>query len=39
MQPDGRLLAFFSTRGSAPGIYVMSLKVSALNHLDSVGEG
>lgn len=24
--PDGRLLAFFSTRGSAPGIYVMSLK-------------
>jgi TolB protein len=24
--PDGRLLAFFSTRGSAAGIYVMSLK-------------
>jgi TolB protein len=24
--PDGRLLAFFSTRGTAPGIYVMSLK-------------
>lgn len=24
--PDGRLLAFFSTRGNAPGIYVMSLK-------------
>ena len=24
--PDGRLLAFFSTRNGAPGIYVMSLK-------------
>jgi TolB protein len=24
--PDGRMLAFFSTRGSAAGIYVMSLK-------------
>jgi TolB protein len=24
--PDGRLLAFFSTRNNAPGIYVMSLK-------------
>jgi TolB protein len=24
--PDGRMLAFFSTRGAAPGIFVMSLK-------------
>ena len=24
--PDGRLLAFFSTRNKAPGMYLMSLK-------------
>jgi TolB protein len=31
--PDGRLLAFFSTRGKQPGIYVMSLKRWKTNKL------
>jgi len=38
--PDGRLLAFFSTRGSAPGIYVMSLKSFRTQAISSqLGEG
>lgn len=38
--PDGRLLAFFSTRGSAPGIYVMSLKSFRAQSISSqLGEG
>ena len=38
--PDGRLLAFFSTRGSAPGIYVMSLKSFRTQSISSqTGEG
>ena len=38
--PDGRLLAFFSTRGSAPGIYVMSLKSFRIQSISSqLGEG
>lgn len=38
--PDGRLLAFFSTRGSAPGIYVMSLKSFRTQSISSqLGEG
>jgi TolB protein len=38
--PDGRLLAFFSTRGSAPGIYVMSLKSFRTQTISSqTGEG
>ena len=38
--PDGRLLAFFSTRGSAPGIYVMSLKSFRTQAISSqTGEG
>jgi TolB protein len=38
--PDGRLLAFFSTRGSAPGIYVMSLKSFRTQSISTqLGEG
>jgi TolB protein len=38
--PDGRLLAFFSTRGSAPGIYVMSLKSFRTQSISTqTGEG
>jgi TolB protein len=38
--PDGRLLAFFSTRGGAPGIYVMSLKSFRVQSISSqLGEG
>jgi TolB protein len=38
--PDGRLLAFFSTRGSSPGIYVMSLKSFRTQSISSqTGEG
>jgi TolB protein len=38
--PDGRLLAFFSTRGNAPGIYVMSLKSFRIQSISSqLGEG
>jgi TolB protein len=38
--PDGRLLAFFSTRGSAPGIYVMSLKSFRIQPISTqLGEG
>jgi TolB protein len=38
--PDGRLLAFFSTRGSAPGIYVMSLKSFRTQAISTqLGEG
>ena len=38
--PDGRLLAFFSTRGSAPGIYVMSLKSFRIQAISTqTGEG
>jgi TolB protein len=38
--PDGRLLAFFSTRGSTPGIYVMSLKSFRTQSISSqLGEG
>jgi TolB protein len=38
--PDGRLLAFFSTRGGAPGIYVMSLKSFRTQSISSqLGEG
>jgi TolB protein len=38
--PDGRLLAFFSTRGNAPGIYVMSLKSFRTQSISSqLGEG
>ena len=38
--PDGRLLAFFSTRGSAPGIYVMSLKSFRIQSISTqLGEG
>ncbi len=38
--PDGRLLAFFSTRGSAPGIYVMSLKSFRIQSISTqTGEG
>jgi TolB protein len=33
--PDGRLLAFFSTRGPAPGIYVMSLKSFRIQSISS----
>jgi TolB protein len=38
--PDGRLLAFFSTRGNSPGIYVMSLKSFRTQAISSqTGEG
>ena len=38
--PDGRMLAFFSTRGSAPGIYVMSLKSFRIQSISTqTGEG
>jgi TolB protein len=38
--PDGRMLAFFSTRGSAPGIYLMSLKSFRIQAISSQsGEG
>jgi len=38
--PDGRLLAFFSTRGTAPGIYVMSLKSFRTQSISTqTGEG
>jgi TolB protein len=38
--PDGRMLAFFSTRGSAPGIYLMSLKSFRTQLISSqFGEG
>ncbi|HEX2870636.1 MAG TPA: tolB protein [Polyangiaceae bacterium] len=38
--PDGRLLAFFSTRNGAPGIYVMSLKSFRTQAISSqTGEG
>jgi TolB protein len=38
--PDGRLLAFFSTRGTAPGIYVMSLKSFRIQPISTqLGEG
>ena len=38
--PDGRMLAFFSTRGSTPGIYVMSLKSFRTQSISSqTGEG
>jgi TolB protein len=38
--PDGRLLAFFSTRGNAGGIYVMSLKSFRTQSISSqLGEG
>jgi TolB protein len=38
--PDGRLLAFFSTRGKAPGIYVMSLKSFRVQSISTqLGEG
>ena len=38
--PDGRLLAFFSTRGSTPGIYVMSLKSFRTQSISTqTGEG
>jgi TolB protein len=38
--PDGRLLAFFSTRNNAPGIYVMSLKSFRTQSISSqTGEG
>jgi TolB protein len=38
--PDGRLLAFFSTRNNAPGIYVMSLKSFRVQSISKqLGEG
>jgi TolB protein len=38
--PDGRLLAFFSTRGTTPGIYVMSLKSFRTQSISTqTGEG
>jgi TolB protein len=38
--PDGRLLAFFSTRNKQPGLYLMSLKRYRTQQISSqVGEG
>ncbi|HEY6080969.1 MAG TPA: tolB protein [Polyangiaceae bacterium] len=38
--PDGRLLAFFSTRGNTPGIFVMSLKSFRIQPISTqLGEG
>lgn len=38
--PDGRMLAFFSTRSGAPGIYVMSLKSFRTQSISTqTGEG
>ncbi len=38
--PDGRMLAFFSTRGSSAGIYVMSLKSFRIQSISTqLGEG